>query len=103
MYQYSLSYFTSLFNQCIAAAAPSDDLPTRLSSLLTYITEFMYKMVRRVLHLAPALPLYCPCPALAHVYQSSCARWYHHRHHHGSHTHARTPLPAHAAGVPRPV
>lgn len=48
MYQYSLSYFTSLFNHCITAAAPSDDLPTRLESLLSYITEFMYKMVSSV-------------------------------------------------------
>jgi len=47
MYQYSLSYFASLFNQCISAAAPSSDLPTRLESLLNYITEFMYKMVCR--------------------------------------------------------
>jgi len=45
MYQYSLSYFASLFNQCITDAAPSEDLPTRLNSLLNYITEFMYKMV----------------------------------------------------------
>eukprot|EP00983_Pelagomonas_calceolata_P047473 1140658-Pelagomonas_calceolata.AAC.2 len=48
MYQYSLSYFASLFNQCISAAAPSSDLPTRLESLLNYITEFMYKMVSAV-------------------------------------------------------
>jgi len=45
MYQYSLAYFASLFSQCISAAPPSEDLPTRLNSLLNYITEFMYKMV----------------------------------------------------------
>ncbi|KAG1666392.1 hypothetical protein FOA52_006501 [Chlamydomonas sp. UWO 241] len=47
MYQYSLSYFTSLFNRCLDEAEPSGDLGVRLASLLTYTTEFMYRTVCR--------------------------------------------------------
>ena len=47
MYQYSLAYFTKLFNHCIDAAEPSDELPTRLANLINFTTEFMYKMVCR--------------------------------------------------------
>ncbi|KAJ9505503.1 hypothetical protein QJQ45_023787, partial [Haematococcus lacustris] len=52
MYQYSLAYFTQLFNDCIDAAAKSDDLPTRLRNLLTYTTESMFTMVCRGLFAA---------------------------------------------------
>ncbi|KAJ9522811.1 hypothetical protein QJQ45_019799, partial [Haematococcus lacustris] len=52
MYQYSLAYFTQLFNDCIDAAAKSDDLPTRLCNLLTYTTESMFTMVCRGLFAA---------------------------------------------------
>jgi dynein heavy chain len=34
MYQYSLSYFAKLFNHCVDTAQSSDDLPTRLRTLL---------------------------------------------------------------------
>lgn len=47
MYQYSLTYFTQLFNYCIDVSEKSDDLPTRLGTLTRYITEFMYKNVSR--------------------------------------------------------
>ena len=50
MYQYSLAYFTRLFNFCISAAAPSSDLGTRIHSLTSFITEFMYKMVGAHVH-----------------------------------------------------
>eukprot|EP00798_Chlamydomonas_sp_ICE-L_P010614 gene10614-12287_t len=41
MYQYSLSFFTKLFNDCVDTAAPSSDLPTRLTNLMDFITEFI--------------------------------------------------------------
>lgn len=45
--QYSLSYFTQLFNYCLEASAPSDDLTVRLETLLNFTTEFMYRTVCR--------------------------------------------------------
>ena len=47
MYQYSLSYFTRLFNHCLEASEASADLPTRLHNLLAFTTEFMYRTVCR--------------------------------------------------------
>ncbi|CAG9464970.1 unnamed protein product [Pedinophyceae sp. YPF-701] len=47
MYQYSLAYFSQLFNQCIDSSEKSDDLQTRLNSLMTYTTQFMYATVCR--------------------------------------------------------
>ena len=47
MYQYSLSYFSRLFNHCLDASETSPDLPTRLSNLLAFTTEFMFKTVCR--------------------------------------------------------
>lgn len=47
MYQYSLTYFTQLFNYCIDVSEKSDDLAVRLDTLTKYITEFMYGNVSR--------------------------------------------------------
>lgn len=47
MYQYSLAYFAQLFNYCIDAAEPSDELPSRLHNLMVYTTLFMYQTVCR--------------------------------------------------------
>lgn len=47
MYQYSLKYFTQLFNFCLNEAERSDNLQTRLDNLQTYITSYMYRMVCR--------------------------------------------------------
>ena len=45
MYQYSLSYFIQVFNQCIKTSPKSIDLATRLRTLLDVITEFVYTTV----------------------------------------------------------
>ena len=47
MYQYSLSYFTMLFNYCIDESEKSDDIQQRLDNLMTFTTRFMYLMVCR--------------------------------------------------------
>jgi dynein heavy chain len=47
MYQYSLSYFSSLFNKCVDLSAKSDVLEERLATLLTFITAFVYRNVCR--------------------------------------------------------
>jgi dynein heavy chain len=47
MYQYSLEYFKKLFNYCIDSAEKSEDLDKRLSILMAFITDFMYKNVCR--------------------------------------------------------
>ncbi|GAX73618.1 hypothetical protein CEUSTIGMA_g1069.t1 [Chlamydomonas eustigma] len=47
MYQYSLSYFTRLFGQCLDASEESSDLSVRLENMLSYITEFIYRTVCR--------------------------------------------------------
>lgn len=47
MYQYSLSFFKSLFVNCIAAAPKSDDIQERLNSLITLITYRTYSSVSR--------------------------------------------------------
>ena len=70
MYQYSLSYFTKLFNTCIDTAAKSDDLPTRLNNLMLFTTEFMYKMVRR--HAVQGLALVLPLSVRARLTATNC-------------------------------
>ena len=45
MYQYSLSYFCSLFKLCIKAAPVSSSLAARLDGLISTTTTFMYRMV----------------------------------------------------------
>lgn len=47
MYQYSLSYFTQLFNYCIDESEKADDVEKRLDNLMSYTTRFMYLMVCR--------------------------------------------------------
>ena len=47
MYQYSLAYFTRLYNICIDDSEKSDDLPTRLENLIDYLTAFVYGNVCR--------------------------------------------------------
>jgi len=47
MYQYSLSYFSSLFNKCIDLSAKSENLDERLNTLLSFITAFVYRNVCR--------------------------------------------------------
>ncbi len=47
MYQYSLSYFQSLFNYCIDVSQKSSVLEERLKILMSFITEFMYTNVCR--------------------------------------------------------
>ena len=47
MYQYSLAYFTTLFNHCIESSEKSDDLETRLRNIMDYTTYFVYLMVCR--------------------------------------------------------
>ena len=46
MYQYSLTYFVQLFNQCLRSTPKHRDLSTRLKSLLDFITEFVFATVR---------------------------------------------------------
>ena len=46
MYQYSLDYFIQVFNQCVKASPKSIDLPTRLRTLIDYITQFVFTTVR---------------------------------------------------------
>ena len=51
MYQYSLKYFSQLFNSCIEQSEPSSDLDIRLSTLLKNITSSVYTNVARyILH-----------------------------------------------------
>jgi dynein heavy chain len=47
MYQFSLAYFAQLYNRCIDLAPKSDDLPTRLHSLIDYLTLATYTNVCR--------------------------------------------------------
>ena len=47
MYQYSLEYFSKIFNWCIENSEKSDDLPTRLATLENYITEVIYNNICR--------------------------------------------------------
>jgi len=47
MYQFSLAYFTRLYDLCIDEAERSEDLPTRLRNLIEYMTETVYINVCR--------------------------------------------------------
>ena len=47
MYQYSLSYFTDLFNYCLEVSDKSDVLQERLDILLDYISYFVFLTVSR--------------------------------------------------------
>lgn len=47
MYQYSLAYFTDLFNRCIDNSEKSDDLETRLETLRNNITYWVYLNICR--------------------------------------------------------
>ena len=47
MYQYSLSYFSSLFEYCLEVSEKSDVLDERLETLLDYISYFVYLTVSR--------------------------------------------------------
>jgi len=42
MYQYSLAFFMKLFNICLQTSEKSDDLQTRLDSLMNFTTQYMY-------------------------------------------------------------
>lgn len=47
MYQYSLTYFTKLFNQCIDDSEKSSNLAKRLDNLMNYLTQTVYTNVCR--------------------------------------------------------
>jgi len=47
MYQYSLSYFSKLFNYCLDVSEKSSDLDKRLDIIKEFTTEFMYQQVCR--------------------------------------------------------
>ena len=47
MYQYSLKYFSNLFNMCIENSEKSSDLDTRLATLLGNTTSSVYTNVAR--------------------------------------------------------
>jgi len=47
MYQYSLKYFSQLFNMCIEQSEKSSDLARRLSILLNKITKSVYTIIAR--------------------------------------------------------
>ena len=47
MYQYSLAYYTLLFNRCIAESEKSNDLETRLSNIIDYMTLMIYQNICR--------------------------------------------------------
>ncbi|KAG9392138.1 Dynein heavy chain and region D6 of dynein motor [Carpediemonas membranifera] len=47
MYQYSLPFFTGLFNQCLAKAEKSDVVSTRIQTLISYVTMQVYASVCR--------------------------------------------------------
>jgi dynein heavy chain len=49
MYQYSLTWFVSLFIQSMTNAEQSSQLETRLNNLAEYFTYFLYKMICRSL------------------------------------------------------
>lgn len=47
MYQYSLTFFNHLFNNCMDLSPKSEDLDTRLDILVVFITEYLYFNVSR--------------------------------------------------------
>lgn len=57
MYQYSLKYFSQLFNTCIEQSSKSTDLQTRLTTLLTNTTITVYTNVARYNRVVIELPI----------------------------------------------
>lgn len=49
MYQYSLKYFSQLFNSCIEQSEKSSELQTRLTILLTNTTNSVYTNIARLI------------------------------------------------------
>mmetsp|Transcript_39705 Transcript_39705/g.74534 ORF Transcript_39705/g.74534 Transcript_39705/m.74534 type:complete len:1860 (+) Transcript_39705:1-5580(+) len=47
MYQFSLPYFTKLFNHCLESCEKSDCIPDRLALLNDFVMNFMFTMVCR--------------------------------------------------------
>ena len=47
MYQYSLKYFSQLFNSCIEQSEKSSELQARLITLLTNTTNSVYTNIAR--------------------------------------------------------
>lgn len=47
MYQYSLKYFSQLFNMCIEQSEKTNSLQKRLKILLTNITKSVYTIIAR--------------------------------------------------------
>jgi dynein heavy chain len=47
MYQYSLKYFSQLFNTCIEQSSKSADLQTRLTTLLSNTSVMVYTNIAR--------------------------------------------------------
>ena len=47
MYQYSLKYFSQLFNTCIEQSEASNDLQRRLATLITNSTTTIYTNIAR--------------------------------------------------------
>jgi dynein heavy chain, axonemal len=74
MYRYSLTYFIQLFKHCVEAAAPAEDLPTRLDNLLSFTTQHMFTTVRSpcLLH---SLTAQYGCTTEVHGALSSPPKW----------------------------
>jgi len=47
MYQYSLAYYTNLFNRCILDSEKSNDLETRLNNIIDYASLVIYQNICR--------------------------------------------------------
>ena len=47
MYQYSLGYYTALFNRCIADSQKTSDLEVRLRNIIDYATQVIYENICR--------------------------------------------------------
>jgi dynein heavy chain, axonemal len=47
MYQYSLTYYQSLFNKCIEDSTKSEDLQRRLANIIEYSTVVIYENICR--------------------------------------------------------
>jgi len=77
MYQYSLSYFQQLFNYCIDVSDKSDNLQTRLRTLVDYISYFVYLQVSRGLFESHRLifSFLCCTAVMRHSNKISTAEW----------------------------
>lgn len=51
MYQYSLSYYTSIFNKCILDSDKSSQLEIRLKNIINYTTYVIYRYLFKVLYI----------------------------------------------------